>query len=700
MDAKKLKMIVRGEKKPTFGTDPNEPWSVRAGITESQKGELHDYLKSRGINPDFVSKDTKISHAKSSEFQKWKRDHQFDDPINYVSTTVADKMKTQRAQTEEVESIDEKNVPTSPEKWARAKAAAKSKFAVYPSAYANGWASKKYKAMGGGWKSVSEAVDKKDTVVLDIPLLIRVLELAREDIKTDMDLHRVVEKLISIRNKGVLTMDDYNTIAKINENHIAIAMGNMLDDEGSMVLSQLEQLERAINMIRSHIGKDYEKQLPAWVQAKITLATDYADTVGNYITSKNEKVTEEVKKPKMTALDKWRKAATEREKRHNDIEKVRQEKLHQDPSKVTIPVADTSKNDMSSAIDRLEKHLNKEDVELKEGEHLPGHPMYKSDPSLYKKTPKSIAKSLATHGAKYFSNTDSGNYRTTDKEAPRYRNEEVEEIDEITQSDLDKSAEQEVAHAKKNGWKVQKQTYGRTYTHPKHGHIDMNRYGEWQHRPASGISRGKGNLIAHGEFKDLDKHISSLKEEVEQIDELKKTTVFSWLKKQPVVPEKKPGMSRKDHNQKIKTHNKSWNRALDRLSGYKPTSEDVFQDTQAATQTAFDMGTQADDREPVYSKKKEMSKSARIIKSLYKKHKMVKEDLYDHEKEDKSVASYGKKPKMDKQEVYGDDDNQAAMVLKGGTTLTGQPRDTLEIDPIMRKSVRPDNKISNQKTDK
>jgi len=54
---------------------------------------------------------------------------------------------------EEVEHIDEKNVPTSPDKWAKAKAAAKSKFAVYPSAYANGWASKKYKSMGGGWKA-------------------------------------------------------------------------------------------------------------------------------------------------------------------------------------------------------------------------------------------------------------------------------------------------------------------------------------------------------------------------------------------------------------------------------------------------------------------------------------------------------------------------------------------------------------------
>ena len=57
---------------------------------------------------------------------------------------------------EDMENLDEKNVPTSPEKWAQAKAQAKAKFDVYPSAYANGWAAKKYKAMGGGWKSVSE----------------------------------------------------------------------------------------------------------------------------------------------------------------------------------------------------------------------------------------------------------------------------------------------------------------------------------------------------------------------------------------------------------------------------------------------------------------------------------------------------------------------------------------------------------------
>jgi len=49
-----------------------------------------------------------------------------------------------------------KNTPTNPKLWSRAKSLAKSKFDVYPSAYANGWAAKWYKSKGGGWKSSKE----------------------------------------------------------------------------------------------------------------------------------------------------------------------------------------------------------------------------------------------------------------------------------------------------------------------------------------------------------------------------------------------------------------------------------------------------------------------------------------------------------------------------------------------------------------
>jgi hypothetical protein len=45
-----------------------------------------------------------------------------------------------------------KPVPTNKPLWGRAKAAARSKFDVYPSAYANAWAAKWYKSKGGGWR--------------------------------------------------------------------------------------------------------------------------------------------------------------------------------------------------------------------------------------------------------------------------------------------------------------------------------------------------------------------------------------------------------------------------------------------------------------------------------------------------------------------------------------------------------------------
>ena len=57
---------------------------------------------------------------------------------------------------ESMEILNEKNKPTNPELWSRAISLARQKFDVYPSAYANGWASKWYKSKGGGWKSVSE----------------------------------------------------------------------------------------------------------------------------------------------------------------------------------------------------------------------------------------------------------------------------------------------------------------------------------------------------------------------------------------------------------------------------------------------------------------------------------------------------------------------------------------------------------------
>lgn len=58
--------------------------------------------------------------------------------------------------------INESNKPTNPKLWSRAKALARQKFDVYPSAYANGWAAKWYKSKGGGWKTANEEVTNED----------------------------------------------------------------------------------------------------------------------------------------------------------------------------------------------------------------------------------------------------------------------------------------------------------------------------------------------------------------------------------------------------------------------------------------------------------------------------------------------------------------------------------------------------------
>ena len=71
-------------------------------------------------------------------------------------------VKTKKEIQEKLELFLEKNVPTNPSKWSYYKSQAKKKFDVYPSAYANAWAAKKYKAAGGGWKK--EQIGEYDVV--------------------------------------------------------------------------------------------------------------------------------------------------------------------------------------------------------------------------------------------------------------------------------------------------------------------------------------------------------------------------------------------------------------------------------------------------------------------------------------------------------------------------------------------------------
>jgi len=102
-------------------------------------------------------------------------------------------------------------------------------------------------------------------------------------------------------------------------------------------------------------------------------------------------------------------------------------------------------------------------------------------------------------------------------------------------------------------------------------------------------------------------------------------------------------------------------------------------DPQAATQSPADGANGGEELAPP---KRTVGK---IVKSVVKKK--MQENLYDWEKDDKSTQPYGKKPsitKIDGEKNIGDDKPNARLILKGGKTLTGQGRDTVEIDPMMK----------------
>ncbi len=98
-----------------------------------------------------VSEDTPktASELSASEKEKFKRTKTSSERIPYQHRR---RDEGGEMQDDMYNMKDGGNVPTNPELWSRAKAAAKAKYDVYPSAYANGFAAKWYKEKGGGWK--------------------------------------------------------------------------------------------------------------------------------------------------------------------------------------------------------------------------------------------------------------------------------------------------------------------------------------------------------------------------------------------------------------------------------------------------------------------------------------------------------------------------------------------------------------------
>ena len=71
----------------------------------------------------------------------------------------------------------------------------------------------------------------------------------------------------------------------LSEGHKDIAQGLEADPEGYMVLRQIATAENACLRIQTYIGGNKMLQLPAWVQAKMSIAAADLDSIADYLLS-------------------------------------------------------------------------------------------------------------------------------------------------------------------------------------------------------------------------------------------------------------------------------------------------------------------------------------------------------------------------------------------------------------------------------
>ena len=73
-------------------------------------------------------------------------------------------------------------------------------------------------------------------------------------------------------------------MAKLSEDHKEIQSGKKMDDEGYMAKIEMQKIVQSLNKLKKVI-KTSDQQIPAWVQSKITKASDYLDIAADYLAS-------------------------------------------------------------------------------------------------------------------------------------------------------------------------------------------------------------------------------------------------------------------------------------------------------------------------------------------------------------------------------------------------------------------------------
>jgi hypothetical protein len=784
---KLVKDIVKAKKESVMGKlgdspyeDPMEPWSAKyqQPVKEealNEDGLLMKYIKSLGFNPEFMSFTQRSSYARSNAFKHYKQSHEFGSAKTNLK---------QEDVSEETEHLDEAGTgllmsfikskglnPLAMDGNQKKAYSRSSEFRIFKMRHM-----KEVSGMGergDDWneekKPVKEEADAKDTVTMDIPLLIRVLEYAREDAKTDMDLHKVVENLINMRGEGALSMDMYNKIVAIKEEI------ERIDELKSTTLQSYKTAAHkslGANAVARQAGEISSKEYHATAnkRSKGINRADADKRLGTYADKTPKKLdisahgkhiqkqyhSEEVQQVDELSSDllgRYKKAAgaqasaadksgdyAKGNKRFSGIMKATKKQFDNDSKKINELKKQNDNGELDSHITRedLRKWFSKTDPEgdwkriNSKGEvagpcaREPGEPkpkcMSKEKRAELSKSERAAAVATkrkhdpvadrAGKGGKPINVSNYGKGKLSEDEVDeacwdthkkvgmkmkggkmvpdcRPKNEEV----------VTEGAPIAVAEAEKNphtsalGKALYRDLSKEKKASPAQVQRNKERWAKRQAEREQGVAEGAPIAVAlapidvrnpkkspqpyrnQGDIVPPTKPSSTEKrgvkgragqrpmptyEEAEQMDEKNSPT-------NPSLWSRAKSMARSKFDVYPSAYANGWASKWykSKGGGWKSVKEDVVQEGIGGIEDSPMSATNSVKAMESEQRKKNM-KSARIIKSIYKK-KGKNESMYDWEKTDKG----GKTP-------------TAKITLQGGTTMTGKPRDTVEIEPVLK----------------
>ena len=668
---------------------------------------LFKYIRSLGYNPEQMDFASRSKYARSNAFKNYKISHMNDQLRN-----------------EDVEELDEAGTgllmsfikakglnPLSMDGNQKKSYSRSSEFRLFKNRHV-----KEISGMGergDDWneekKSVKEEADVKDTVSMDIPLLIRVLEFIREDVKTDVELHKVVERLIDMRHDVPLTMEHYDSITgKLKESKDA----GEYDYEGSMAKTLLQTICRNAEDIKNMLEDD--ENLPEWVQSKITKAEDYITTSLDYLKSTKELDEEVLDEVSKGTLHSYMSAG---HKKFPTASPAKQAKLDKGIKKAYKKMYPPVKSEPEKKVDMSSPGAYYKSAGsgryVGDSVEVEGEPLQELKTSTLKSyvdkvstgpsrgvTPKGTLKSIKAIGGvtkairkqaekplaelkkqddnqeldshltredlrKWFSKTDpEGDWKRINSKGevagpcarepgePKPKCMSKEKRAELSKSERAAAVATKRKHdpvadrAGKGGKPINVSNYGK-------GKLSEEEVDEacWDTHKQVGMKMKGGKMVPDCRPKN---------EEAEQMDEKNSPT-------NPALWSRAKSMARSKFDVYPSAYANGWASKWykSKGGGWKSVKEDVVQEGIGGIEDSPLSATNSVKAMESEHRKKNM-KSARIIKSIYK-NKGKNESMYDWEKTDKG----GKTP-------------TAKIVLQGGTTMTGQPRDTVEIEPVLK----------------